>query len=295
MTNSAQTTCPTPESFLLGCLTDATPDTPYTVAELRRSLSGLVYWHVATTGGVLTREVVLGRCNIVRYVEGGMSEFKVATRTNRRCQLLRVAEALLGPELAPRALPALAPSDPCAPYSVDEVAALTGCAKSVKKPHRTDAAVLLALGLGAGLSAQEIMSVRAGDVLAGPDGVRVRVAEGRSRTVTVLRRWEAAIARRAAGASAAEFLFKPGRSSAGKNLISNFVANNLAGGVHVQTQRMRATWLVTQMAACTSLPVLAEAAGVDSLEALTRYLKFVPTGPSAQAAASLRSARPLAQ
>lgn len=39
---------------------------------------------------------------------------------------------------------------------------------------------------------------------------------------------------------------------------------------------MRSTWLVQQMAARAPLPALVEAAGVDSLEALTRYLQFVP-------------------
>ena len=71
--------------------------------------------------------------------------------------------------------------------------------------------------------------------------------------VPVLRRWEKALEQRAAALKDQEHLFKPGRTGAGKNLISNFVAKAKADGVHAQTQRMRSTWLVQQMAACTPL------------------------------------------
>jgi hypothetical protein len=53
---------------------------------------------------------------------------------------------------------------------------------------------------------------------------------------------------------------------------------------------MRSTWLVQQMAACVPLTALVEAAGVDSLEALTRYLAFVPAAPTASTVALLRAA-----
>lgn len=85
--------------------------------------------------------------------------------------------------------------------------------------------MLLALGFGAGLSAQEVMGVRAGDVVVVDDVVLARVAEGRVRTVPVLKKWEKALVRRAAELKASDYLFKPGRTSAGKNLTSNFIAS----------------------------------------------------------------------
>jgi integrase len=205
--------------------------------------------------------------------------------------LLRVAESLLAPELAPRALPAMAPSDPTVPYTGDEETILTDWAKAEKrKGHGSDALVLLALGFGAGLSATEIMTVRAGDVAVRDEAVVVIVREGRVREVTVLRKWERALAKRAGELEPEEFLFKPGRAGGSKNLISNFVTRANVQGVHAQTQRMRSTWLVLHMGAGTSLVDLVDAAGVDSLEALTRYLQFVRRVPSAEAAKQLRSA-----
>lgn len=264
--------------------------TPYDQTELLRAITALADWS-SDRGIALERPLVFARDNIVAHIENGLPLFGQGTRTNRRSQLLRVAEALLEPALAPRALPALAPSDPTAPYSEEEQAALLEWARKRKRTKRCDdAMMLLALGFGAGLSAQEVMGVRAGDIVIIDDVVLVRVAEGRVRTVPVLKKWEKALIRRAAELNASDYVFKPGRTGAGKNLISNFVATAKADGVHAQTQRMRSTWLVQQMAACVPLTALVEAAGVDSLEALTRYLAFVPVAPAASNVALLRAA-----
>lgn len=279
-----------PHMFAHSAVDDAEGLTPYDRTELLRAVLGLVEWS-SDRGIAIDRPTVFARDNIVAHIDAGLSEFGQATRTNRRSQLLRVAEALLEPALAPRALPALAPSDPTVPYSEEEQAALLEWARKRKRTKGCDdAMMLLALGFGAGLSAQEVMNVRAGDITDTGDAVLVRVTEGRVRVLPVLRKWETALVRRAGALGPSEHLFKSGRTGASKNLISNFVATAKADGVHAQTQRMRSTWLVQQMAACTPLPVLVHAAGVDSLEALTRYLGFVPTAKSQHAVASLRMA-----
>ena len=282
---------PSVESFVQECVAEALPHTPYSESELLRAVTGLVRWYVAARKGSVVRRGVFGRESIVEHTESGLKSFGPATRTNRRSQLLRVAEALLGPEFAPPALPAMQASDPTVPYTAEEEATLTEWAKREKRAGRgSDALVLLGLGMGAGLSAAEVMNLRAGDVELSSGAIIVRVSKGRVREVPVLRRWEQAIARRASQLDPGEFLFKPGRTGAGKNLISNFVARTAACGVHPQTQRMRSTWLVTHMAAGTHLPELIEAAGVDSLEAFTRYLSFVPRVSNTEAVASLRGA-----
>lgn len=277
-------------TFAHAAVNDAQGLTPYDRTELLRAVLGLVEWS-SDRGIAIDRPTVFARDNIVTHVDAGLSEFGQATRTNRRSQLLRVAEALLEPALAPRALPSLAPSDPTIPYSEDEQAALLEWARKRKRTKGCDDAImLLALGFGAGLSAQEVMNVRAGDITDAGDAVLVRVTEGRVRVLPVLRKWETALVRRAGALGPSEHLFKPGRTGAGKNLISNFVASAKADGVHAQTQRMRSTWLVQQMAACVPLPVLVEAAGVDSLEALTRYLSFVPQRNEREGVSRLRAA-----
>lgn len=280
----------TATDFARHAVADCADRTPYDGTELLRAVTALAEWS-SRRSVVLDRTAVFARDNIVAHINSGLNDFGRGTRTNRRSQLLRVAEALLDPALAPRRLPAMAPSDPTAPYSEDEQAALLGWAQKRKRTKRCDdAMMLLALGFGAGLSAQEVMGVRAADIVVTDDAVLVRVTEGRVRTVPVLQKWETALRERAAALEATDNIFKPGRTGAGKNLISNFVASAKADGVHAQTQRMRSTWLVQQMAARTPLPALVEAAGVDSLEALTRYLPFVATPPAVGSVALLRAA-----
>jgi hypothetical protein len=278
--------------FIEDTVTDAAEATPYTATELRRAVTGLVHWYLGALGPQsLVRAKVFARNVIVEYIATGLPSFGYATRTNRRSQLLRVAEALLSPELAPRAMPTMAPSDPTIPYMPDEVASLTRWAKGEKRKGRgADALVLLALGFGAGLSAAEVMNVRAMDVRSRNGAVLIRVTEGRVRTVPVLRQWESVVADRVVELEAGAFLFKPGREGASKNLISNFVARTNTSGVHAHTQRMRSTWLVLQMGAVSGLPELVEAAGVDSLEALTRYLQFVGRLSIEDTVAQLRQA-----
>ena len=75
-----------------------------------------------------------------------------------------------------------------------------------------------------------------------------------------------------------------------KNLIANFVDKTTPGSVRANAQRMRSTWLVTHLSSGSPPKALVEAAGVDSLEALTRFLRFVPDLDPAQARRRLRDA-----
>lgn len=277
-----------PTEFAAACITDAAVSS-YEPSKLMPAMTALAEWS-SQKGIPLERSAVFARANIERFIELGLPALTAASRGNYRSQILRVAEGLLDDTQAPRPLIALAPSDPSVPYTPDEQTSLREWARKEKKARRADAEVLVALGLGAGLSATEIMNIRARDVLQSTTGaVMVHVAEGRIRTIPLLRRWERTVLRRAAELPGHDYLFIPGRSGAGKNLISNFVAR---GGdkIHVQTQRMRAAWIVTHLAACSPLPELVEAAGVDSLEAFTRYLRFVPSREAADSLRSLRAA-----
>lgn len=263
--------------------------TPYTRTEVALVLRLIAEWSSAR-GCELTTESVLSRNNIITFINEGLRDRAAATRADYRSKLLRVAEAMLSPDLAPRRLDSLPASDPSAPYSTDDQAALLVWSRRGPKSRRDDARVLLALGLGAGLSAQEIMQVRASDVITSTSGLLcVRVRDGRRRMVPVMRKWEKALASRASMLTGEDFVFIPGRMGCGKNLISNFVARGDCE-VHVQTQRLRSTWLVAQMTACSPLPALIEAAGVDSLEALTRFLPFVAKLDADESAKLLRAA-----
>lgn len=276
------------DDFISSAITDAHLAS-YDPAKLAPAVTSLARWSIENSVP-LERSCVFKRSNVAAFIERGVPQLSAGSRGNYRSQLLRIAEALLDESLAPRPLAALAPSDPSVPYTSTEQAALREWARKQNKSRRADAEILVALGLGAGLSAQEITNLRAGDVTACDSGATiVHVTDGRVRGIPVLRRWERLLLRRAGELAPDAYLFIPARTGAGKNLISNFVARG-GGVIHVQTQRLRSTWIVTHMAACSPLRELVAAAGVDSLEAFTRYLPFVPLRENGQSTHSLRAA-----
>lgn len=275
--------------FIQTTVTTTLDATPYTSSELSLVIRLITAWSI-DRGLELSSTAILARDNVISFIDSGLADRAPATRADYRSKLLRVAEALLPSELAPRRLTPLQASDPCAPYSRAEQQDLLLWARSQKRARRKDARILLALGLGAGLSSAEIGNARANDIIATTDGaVLVHVRDGRPRTVPVLRRWEKVLLQRAQELSGEEYLFVAGRKGCGKNLIGNFVNRNDAT-VHVQAQRLRNTWLVVQMTACTPLPELIEAAGVESLEALSRFLPFVERKDPRQSRRVLRAA-----
>ena len=123
------------------------------------------------------------------------------------------------------------------------------------------------------------------------DGL-VEVAGARPRIVPVLADWEDILINQASATpiNPAQFLFRPKRASTRNGMISNFLDKLTKGRVRVNPQRMRVTWIVTHLTAATPVKPLVAAAGVDSLEALTRYLRHVPDIDPAEWRARMRHA-----
>ncbi|QNK82060.1 hypothetical protein [Nakamurella sp. PAMC28650] len=173
---------------------------------------------------------------------------------------------------------ALPPAGAAQPYTASEITSLRGWANGQNTAFRADTAqVLITLGLGAGLAALEIAGVRVGDITLDDEGVLIRVTGKRARTVPVLSQWESLLsAIKATDAPADRFLLMPNRTGSYPNIINGFIARSAGTQLQPQTQRMRATWIVTHLAAGTPVGPLLRAAGVDSLEAFTRFVPYLP-------------------
>jgi len=221
--------------------------------------------------------VVFNRAVIAEYIDAGCNHISPASRGNRRSKLLRMAELLLPPDQRVLRLVPLPSADASAPYSSADITMLRGWATGQNTVHRTQGAhVLLFLGLGAGLSTSEIANAKVEDVTFDDQGTLVAVTGARKRIVPVLAEWENVLEGLTAQRAGAEFLFRPNRTSSYVNLVSNFVARTAGTQIRPTPGRMRATWIVNHLTAGTPIPALVEAAGVESLEPFTRYLKFVP-------------------
>jgi len=277
------------ETFVRAAVAEAQPKTCYTANNLLSSVSRHVLWCWQTAGLALERRVVFDRLVIEESIMKGCPTLSPSSRGNRRSQLLRVAEVLLGPEGSPARLAPLPPSDPVHPYSVAELAAMRSWALGQVTPaRRRDAATLLALGAGAGLAAKDIDRLTSGMVVVDTEGVLLAVPGRRARIVPVLAEWEAPLIEAARAIAPERPLFCENRTTVHRTFISNFVDRTAGVGIKPSSQRLRATWIVHHLAARTPVVPFMAAAGVLSLEALTRYLRFVPGIDAGEARRALR-------
>lgn len=281
---SAAAALNSPTTFVETSVAAALPHVSYRAVDLFRVTEKFAFWCVQHELRLDAR-TVFTESVVAEFVESGLPDLSDASRANVRAQLRRMAEVLNGP--APKR-EKLAPADPQRPYLTEaEIKGLRSWASSQKPPQRGDARLILALGLGAGLSAAEIGEVRETDIIVEEAGASVRVRAGRVRTVPVRRVWEADLLRAAVPGSD-EYVIKPGRTNVPKNFISNLVARGNLKYAGPNTQRMRATWLLTHMNQGTPLLALLDASGLDSLEALTRYVRFLDPTASDQRDRMLR-------
>lgn len=134
----------------------------------------------------------------------------------------------------------------------------------------------------------EIGEVRAEHIQTDQLGTRVQVTGERTRTVQVLRAYEDALTTRATASAPGAFLIRPQRKTNPRNFVTNLVDRSTKPEWGPQSQQMRATWLVEHMSTGTPVAVLLEAAGLQSLDALARYMRFVAPITAASARIQLR-------
>jgi integrase len=277
------------EKFVREAVADCYGTVPYATRELLSAVTQFVYWCWQAACVPLDRALIFSRLQVEEWIlHGTPKTWSVGTRRDRRTQLLRVCEALGGPEGGYR-LSSFAPSEPLAPYTAKQIVALRIWARGQSTARKCrDAMAILALGLGAGLSSAEIQAVRKEHVICDAFGVLIEVAEGRRRFVPLLRAWEPMLLEVLAECKAGAFVFSPGRVGFARNAVSNFVKRCSRIDPPAQSQKMRATWIVHHLTVNTPVKPFMVAAGVDSLEALTRYLRFVPDIDPVEARAWLR-------
>lgn len=274
--------------FVRAAVTECNLKTPYAARDLFGPLARHVHWCVFRAVLPLSREVLFRRDVISLFASTGCADLTDTTRGSYRSRLFRMAEILLPGSMPIRVEP-LPPSGPAAPYSQSDVRVMVNWARHQNTDHRIqNALVLLGLGLGAGLSAAEIIHLRSRDVLVDDDGVLLQVSANRPRLVPVTAVWEEVLAEAAERVHRDRFLFRPGREVVTKNVISNFTAKTVDTYIRPSTQRLRVTWIVGHLEARVPINALVTASGVDSLEALTRYLHFVPQVDPDEVRRSLR-------
>ncbi|WP_150307210.1 site-specific integrase [Planctomonas psychrotolerans] len=262
--------------FVRHTVREAAPLTAYSEKQLYPAAARLALWAWQTASLPLEADVVFSAPVIDRFSAEGLLQYTNAGRNTMRARLRRMADVLLGPDKDPDRHRPMGKSDPSAPYTQRDVSALRSWAASQgSEERRSSAGALLALGLGAGLAGKEIVGLRVADIEQDELGILVQVRGASARAVPVLRDWEQPLADRLSGAHNDTWAFRNGQEGGNPNLITDFVSRSY-GRVNLQARRMRATWLVHHIAAGTPLVPLLRAAGLQSPEALGRFMRFVP-------------------
>ncbi|MGL6235581.1 MAG: hypothetical protein ACRC20_09580 [Segniliparus sp.] len=261
------------EGFVLAAVQACDGHIPHSARSLSGSAAQLALW-AWRNGLPLELDVVFRRSTVGLFIAKGCDGLAKTTRGTYRSRLLRMGE-VLAPEHQNQHLPGIRPDFKALPYTHAEQASLRSWAAGQRtSARRADAKILLALGLGAGLSGGEIIDLRRGHVSADVAGVLVKVIGRRSRTVPVLMEWEGSLAAVAlSGSDPESFVFRPDAARPNANVVAHFMrgAEN-----EPSTSRMRTTWIVKHLAAGVPVKALVEAAGVDGLTSLQRCMEHLP-------------------
>jgi len=281
-------------SFVNDAIALALPTTTYAVETLLVPVMQFVHWAVFVVGCELDAALIFDRKLIDAWVADELpAHLAPGTRRNNRAWVSRVAEAV-NPDKNPRAPMPMNERSMSQPYNEAEIVALDRWAAGQSTPYlRNNAAVLVALGAGAGLGSIEIAQVQRQSVIVHDDGlvtIDVVVKGEFKRRVIVTAEFETIIARQVKKLAPESFVFLPKRTRTENDVVSAFVSRTSRprGCPSIQVRRLRNTWFVTQMTNRVDVLSLMEAAGLESLETISKLARFVPKPTDAERIAQLR-------
>ena len=261
-------------AFVRDAALTAAPQSAYSAHRLAAVLTSFVAWTCHLRGMPQDAAVVFRRSTIQRYIEhqrttGALTE---GTLRNYRAMLYRVQEVLVpNPALPPS--PALNKRSTVDPYSEAEVRLIrwwtTGQNTGLKIRK---AMALSSLCLGAGLRAKEVIDLTAADIQVDDAGVLIHTA---GREVPLLAEWEQTLLHVLQPLAPSDLVFGSPTRKSTRNALSDFVGNT-SGSIKPRSDRMRATWLVTQLRSRTDIRALMRAAGITKFENLISYIEFIP-------------------
>jgi integrase len=260
--------------FITAAVADTAAATNRDERSLYPATVAFVLWCWQSRGTPLERTRIFRRSTVEEFIHLAMKKYATSSRATHRSTLWLMVETLNPADVTEhRPIPR---SVPTKPYSSSEVARLYSWATAQGTEHRRcDAVALLALGLGAGLAAREILGVRVRDLDTTTDDIHVIVWESRPRVVPLSPQWDRPLRRILGDLTPADWLFRPGRISATSGQVTDFLLRARTD-LDVRPSRMRATWLVEHLRDGTPPQELLRISGLKNLAALDKLAAFVP-------------------
>lgn len=241
------------------------------------------YWH-NIHGYPLDAKQLFTVPMVLSYVANGIpADRSEGTRQNYKSKLMRVCE-VINPDLVIR-VPGRKRTEGVEPYSPSDIVRLrNGMANQATAHLRRNGCLILALSLGAGLSAVDLRYLTVGDIEITGSGIDINAPGDpdvtRSslvpRKVTMLAQWEWLLLEHLDLEHPDRFAVMPNRAyRTDRNMLANFSEYTQVRNIRLSTQRLRATWLVHHLEIGTPPLVLMNAAGLRSTESFSRYMKHV--------------------
>jgi hypothetical protein len=229
------------------------------------ALTGFADWVLLTDIADLDASVlsadVIDAYTAHRYAE---VEPHIAERERK---LLRT---LAGLQNGPEDRPSTTTAPPSQPYDRDEQDAIRWWTQwQATDRRRSTCLAIAALGLGCGLTAQEMVHTRARHIVTLSDGMMGVRTEGREVPVTA--EWNGELAALKA-LPANSHVIAPNAGARNPQMLQDVLRSS--GQPRPVPQRMRATWLLNHVDGGTPLNTLIDAAGLTSPDVLRRLLPF---------------------
>ena len=248
---------------------------PRTYENTRRMMSmtaRFVAWTWTVSGCAMRPEKVFTDAHARRFVANELRTRSHIYQWGVARQLSAISKTLNGIELS---RPAFG-SRNCrtAPYSHADIATMSSWANALPTAHkRRNAAAILALAGGAGLSAAEIMDTRIEDVET-HDGLMFVTVRGTSpRRIPVLRIWIRTLTRAIAGRTAGLLFVGYRLEEYPPRALQTFLTDNRCP-VRPSANRLRCNFVVTLLDAQLPMQVIMEVGGFTSAQGLNPYLPF---------------------
>lgn len=251
-------------------------------SRLERAVKSL-YSYAYLNGIALTPNLVCDDALIEEYL--ARAPMSGASKGTYRSALLQCA-SVIRTGLPVATASRYAQSPPRAPYTDDEVRRLWSWSRSLRHERlRRNARVILATGVGCGITTAALCKATGRDVRRAEDGlVEVSVNDHRgARLLIASRHWEARLLELATQAGAGTLLSTKGRLT---TRTVSALTDDLHQHAHdvplLNVSRCRSTWIVAQVNAGTPWDVIAGQAGIENLDAIARYQPFFTTTPVEQ-------------
>lgn len=263
------------QAFVREMVTVSVPARPFMADNRMAVVAQFAAW-ADRIGLPLDADLLFDPETIDRFLIEGPTHLKMGSRLNYRTQLWKVGRAVVGPELFPPKPPPMQRSEVLAPYDAAEITALVSWARGLSTEHRRrNARALLAVGLGAGLTPEEIQRLVGSDVRRDGGFVVVEVPGRRPRSVPVLKVWADEVWGTAQESGERPF-FCPERRRIVRNDVLKFIeAVSEPDGTRFTILRLRVTWIVYHLTVGTNLRLAETYAGVGAGQ-LVKYLHHVP-------------------